>query len=245
MTRGTETPIFIPFRDRITVLTMQRQWLRTHGVPPEMIYIIDMGSTYPDTVAELERLEWRGYQIRRKDNLGAWGLFREGIIRDEIGEGIRFIVNDPDVIPDASCRPHLIDYLHDLMDQHPYIGKLGLGLRLDDLPDTPYAQHAKSHENRYWTKDFVDAENELYAAPIATTFFLCPGIEKLTTAGNDPNKSGGDPIEGYACARTKPPNLGRHLPWYMEGNLPEDEQYYYDNCPHRDRSKIPGTSWKP
>lgn len=206
-------------------------------MPNEMIFLIDMDSTFPETVEQLAKWEAEGVQVRyQRENKGAWGLFR-GIIQKEIDAGTRFFVNDPDVLPDPGCCEDLLDWLHELMDvDHPegQWAKVGLGLRIDDLPDHfPHKQHTIQHESRFSRNK---ATRDIFWAPIATTFCLYRGMNAI----ND-----GDPAEGYLTGRTCPPNLGRHLYWYLDpANLDPDERYYLDHCPHRTAPKVPGSSWK-
>jgi hypothetical protein len=249
MTRGTETPFFIPFRDRITYLRELMKWLRYHGVPNDLIIISDNGTTYPEAVDQLHEWNKEGVQVLwQKANLGAWSLFSgrdskyHGIIEGLIGTAERFFVNDPDVIPLGTCRSDLLDYHHELLDRYDSLAKVGLSLRINDIPDHfKHKAHVLRHEERYWKEDYQSYEKapvkELYSAPIATTFALYRNLDAIHE---------GDPKPPRGCGRTKPPNEAAHLPWYMDVNdiLP-DERWYFEHCPHRTVPKVPGASWKP
>jgi hypothetical protein len=240
------TPFFVLVRDRLVCLQQLVAWLLDNRVPPSKIYLVDMDSTYPPLCEQLDRWEEDGFIVLRQDsNLGSWGLWKYGILANEIGHNSRFFVSDPDVVPDPACRLDLLNYLNDLLDRYPAVAKLGLGLRIDDISDEHRRKKTILHNQaRFWENPLPG--DELYHAAVATTFCLCRSLSVIRTPGMDKNKAGGDPIEGFICARTMPPNLGRHLSWYLDlDNLPEDEKWYYDHAPWRRVPKVPGSSWRP
>ncbi|MBQ8224411.1 MAG: hypothetical protein IJZ86_03535 [Bacteroides sp.] len=72
---------------------------------------------------------------------------------------------------DEACPDDVVDrLLHLLKDKYKYAAKIGLSLRIDDLPDC-YAQKSKVIE---WESRFYKEENEdsLFRAPVDTTFAL-------------------------------------------------------------------------
>lgn len=100
---------------------------------------------------------------------------------------------------------------------HKYsLGKVGFSLPTNDLPDF-YANKAEVQE---WEKrhQVEGIERLAFSAPVDTTFALYK-----------PNTFG--PAGVLPAFRTKFPYSARHLPWYENTQLLNEEQlYYYRNA---------------
>jgi SAM-dependent methyltransferase len=106
---------------------------------------------------------------------------------------------------------------------NPQIFKAGLGLRLDDLPDTyGFRNEVLAWERRFWR---APVARGLFLAHIDTTFALYrPGSSFSVNA-----------------VRTGFPYLARHEPWYINSANPTDEELYYRATAQRgnwSRSKL-------
>lgn len=85
--------------------------------------------------------------------------------------------------------------------------KIGLSLRIDDLPDTQYANWVKGWESKFWDKKL---EDNLYVADVDTTFSLVKvGLPFM-----------------YNALRLGGEYTVKHTPWYLDyENLSEEEEY--------------------
>ena len=99
-----------------------------------------------------------------------------------------------------------------------HIPKLGLSLKIDDLPDHfLLKQDVINHESSFFQRGYIDDDIcRIFKAPVDTTF-----------AVNAPGMPCGLYGEAY---RTGGLYFARHAPWYYDTkNLPEDERYYYEH----------------
>ncbi len=227
-----DTPIYIPVRDRLGCLRELVEWLEAAGA--QRIVLVDMDSTYPPL---LEYFAHTPHRVEHPGNIGARGLWHRGLLaHDLVDAEQRFVVSDPDVIPDASCPCDLLAHLHELMDQFPSFAKIGLALRIDDLPvDDPALRKVVDWEKRWWSQPVGDFLFDCGFGGVATTFALYRGLAYTDNDGDGPS------------ARTNLPYVARHVSWYLDAaNLPEDEKWYYDHAPQRRwRQKEPGVTWRP
>ena len=219
-------PVFITVRDRLEWLQGLVQWLE--GVGQRSIYLIDNDSTYPPLLTYLN--ECPHHVIRLGRNLGHRSAWLSGSVQ-RIAHGQHYIVSDPDVTPDAECPTDLLDHLRSVLDEHPGVHKVGLGLRIDDLPaHNPLAADVVAWEQRFWADEVSPG---LFNAPVDTTFAMYRPLRHR-------------PSDSLAL-RTGAPYVGRHMPWYSDPeNLSEDERYYRAHADHAfsnwDRNVLP--RWK-
>jgi hypothetical protein len=95
------------------------------------------------------------------------------------------------------------------------IPKLGLSLKIDDLPDHfPLKQQVINHEGSFFQREYIlDEKCQLFKAPVDTTF-----------AVNSPGMPCGYSDFAYRAAGSY---FAKHMPWYYDSNnLPDDESYY-------------------
>jgi hypothetical protein len=139
-----------------------------------------------------------------------------------------YIFTDSDVVPVDSLPEDFADHMTFICKKYNK-HKVGLGLKIDDLPTHQIAaQKAIEKERIYWENKIVDGEFELYPCPIDTTFAVyAPGTV---------------PGWGHDCLRMGGNYTAHHMPWYYDiNNLPADEQYYLDNLQY---GKGPCYSWE-
>lgn len=201
----TTYPVVVIVRDRLDGLRQLVAWLeRAGGV---QIVLVDNASTYPPLVEYLAATPHR--VVRLEQNLGHRAPWLSGVVA-EVGFDRPFVVSDPDVVPDDACPLDAIAHLQRVLDAHPGIDKVGLGLRIDDLP----ACYAQADDVRQWEAQWWrDAVSPgVYRASVDTTFALYrPGRwHRLDNA-----------------LRTGAPYVARHLPWYADSEHPTDEDRYY------------------
>lgn len=194
------TPLIVIVRDRLTVLRQCLQSLAASSYDLD-IHLVDHGSTWEPMLDWLRQapypVHWRGDQPPRA--LWDWdGL--PGIVND-----VRYVVTDPDVVLDCPA-----DWLCRMADElRPDRVKVGLGLRLDDLPDTPLAKSVTAWETPFWQ----DRAGDVYRAPVDTTIAL---YQPVTV---EPR------FQLYPAVRMAAPYLARHLPWYATSDTAEDIHY--------------------
>lgn len=198
-------PVVVIVRDRLSCLERLVDWLEDHGV--DEIHLVDNDSTYPPLVAYLETSPHRVWRVG--GNLGHRAPWIIGIVAELSARG-PFVVTDPDVLPAPSCPDDVFEHLARLLDRYPGVDKVGLGLRIDDLPaEFVHRDSVVTWEERFWHDE---AEPGVYRAPVDTTFALY-----RATASHDFTNA----------LRTGPPYVAHHLPWYADSSSPTDEDRYY------------------
>lgn len=210
-------PVFVTCRDRLECLQLLVHRLGSlDNVGP--IILIDNDSAWPPMVEYLKNTKLE--VVRVGQNGGHRALWSFNIHPQLRNEG-PFVVTDPDVIPDEDCPPDVLIYLTSLLDRFPEIGKAGLGLRIDDLPqDSASAQDIRDWESQFWE---TEREPGIFVADIDTTFAVY--------------RAGAGPDHGPAV-RTGAPYLARHLPWYTDPGDPGAEEMFYTARARRD-----STNW--
>lgn len=200
------TQIIINCRDRLSPLKTLIQWLRQAQY--ENILLLDNASTYPPL---LQFYQESGLQvIYLADNLKSRALWEWQDAAQYIQEP--FVYTDPDILP--TCPPDVIRIFFDVIDKYPDLNKIGLGLKIDDIPNC-YSQveKVKKWESQFWNDPFDTlGDITLYRAAVATTFALYPKFQSFSLAG----------------ARTGCPYIARHIDWYMNSECPTEEQLYYE-----------------
>ncbi|MBN9458523.1 MAG: glycosyltransferase [Bosea sp.] len=198
-------PIFINTRDRVACLRSLVAWLERAG--HENITIIDNASTYPPLVAYLDTTRHR--VIRSPDNLGHTSLWKLSDLHPVIMSEW-FVYTDPDVIPSEDTPLDAVSRFRQLMEAYPHILKAGFGLRIDDLPDHYHLkERVVSWESGLYGRE---VEPDVFEADIDTTFALYrPGV----------------PYCYGPALRTMGRYQARHLPWYTNSAIVDEEEAYY------------------
>lgn len=200
------TPIVINCRDRLTTLRSLIQWLTSDE--PLRIILLDNNSSYQPLLDFYNSTDLE--VVRLSENLGPYALWKSGIC-DQLQLRGRVVYTDADVVPSSTIGVQdTLDALHAGLDAYKRVSKVGLSLKIDDLPDSYKLKDQVIHwEHRFWTTPISDSA---YIAPIDTTFALYRDISAPFS---------------YSAIRLAPPYVARHLPWYVDSLQPDDEELYY------------------
>src|SRR6266567_8067834 len=159
-------PIIINSRDRYSCLEQLIGWLRSAGYAN--LAILDNHSTYPPLLEYLLGLGDEIIVYRSPRNLGPRALWSSGLIG--LVCDVPFVYTDPDVIPTEGCPSDAVLMLSDLLETHRHATKAGLGIKIDDIPDTYEQKSAvQSWEARFWQRPLL---GNCYDAMVDTTFAL-------------------------------------------------------------------------
>jgi hypothetical protein len=205
-----DVPILINSFNRLDCLRELISWLVRAG--QRRLYVIDNASSYPPLLAYLDRLEANGVAavVRLGENAGHLSLWRHRLL-ERLGITSEYVYTDPDVVPAETCPPDVVGFLQSLLAANDRIAVAGLGLRLDDLPDSyRFKAQAIAWERQFW---LAPAGPSLFHAPIDTTFALYrPG------SGHCLSKPG---------IRTGWPWVAAHRSWYVDDGRPPEEDRFY------------------
>lgn len=200
------TPVFVNVFNRLSYTKQMVEYLMT--VPDCEPIIIDNCSTYEPL------LEWYNSSpcriVRLDSNLGHIAPWVSGVISeaDDL-----YVVTDPD-LDLTECPIDILKLLEDGLVTYDLL-KCGLSIRIDDLPDTPIANHAAGHERQFWRP--VSGDPRFFHALVDTTF-------AIYSNKRHPNEYGLHP-----AMRSAPPYTCRHLPWYITPETATEEDLYYLN----------------
>lgn len=201
----SEIPVIINNYNRLTYLMKLIKWLEQAGM--RNIYILDNDSSYPPLLDYYSKCSHRVVFLKKNEGYRALWL------RPELRHLIKdfYIYTDPDVVPDAYCPMDVIEVMYTNLKSNFKIDKIGIGLRIDNLPDHySLKQKVIDWESQFHKKPV----NELfYQAPVDTTFALYA-----------PYSEGGGECKAY---RTRAPYQVLHLPWYENSVHPDSESLFY------------------
>lgn len=202
------TPIVILCFNRLAPLQQLLGWLDRAGYVRPIL--IDNASTYPPLVDFLDQatdIE----TVRLERNVGHLAPWISAEARAKVPLDAPIVVTDCDVVPDDDCPADVVTHLAEVLLGHSDIDKVGLGLHIDDLPDS-YAlkNEVVAWESRFWEKEIYPG---VFDAEVDTTFALYRSL--------------GIPHSPARALRTGAPYLARHLPWYANSAEPTEEQSYY------------------
>jgi len=199
-------PVIINNRNRLTYLLQLIGWLEKNGY--KNIYIIDNQSTYPPLLNFYSATKYHVFRLDK--NVGHLALWKTGIHKYFSND--YYIYTDPDIVPVDDCPADAIPFLMQQFKKIKNIEKIGLGIKIDDLPEH-YSERQKvlEWENKFWKKEIA---KDVYEADVDTTFALYR-----------PYTNGALWVQ-KAC-RTGGKYMIRHLPWYENSSLPTEENEYY------------------
>lgn len=126
----------------------------------------------------------------------------------------RFIITDGDLdlseVPDDA-----VEKMNTALNRNPDVGKAGLSLRIDDLPDTEMKPHVLGYEQRHWIER---REPDCFLSQIDTTLAMyCPKRMELIRE------------DWHRAVRLNEPYTARHIPWYYSTDeLPESYAFACD-----------------
>lgn len=123
-----------------------------------------------------------------------------------------YIVTDSDLVPSEYCPSDVVDHLVRMLSSHPDFNKVGVGLRVDNIPDNAPWKYTPTIElqAQYWN-DPIDSE--VFRAAVDTTFAL---HRKCA-------------VDFTVSLRTNIPYTFDHVPWY-KWPLDEEEKYYLSHA---------------
>ncbi len=198
-----QVPIFINSRDRLDCLKQLVEWLLSRGYCN--IYVLDNKSTYLPLINYYKLLKTGPVRvIFLQANEGHQALWKAKIL-EQLQIDTPYVYTDSDVLPLEECPEDFILHMLKVLRQNSMIQKIGLSLRLDDVPQENYPEN----ERQFWELEFAP---NLYYAYTDTTFALYRGGRRFYI---------------NEAIRIGYPYMARHLPWYYnKQNLPVDEAYY-------------------
>jgi hypothetical protein len=201
----TSLPIVINAFNRVTCLAELVTALRARGY--WNLYVIDNASTYPPLIEYYRQARLSVFFLDR--NVGCYSLWRTDVEQAFVSSHYAF--TDPDVLPVDECPNDFVACFLAVLAAHPYVDKVGFGIKIDDIPDhVPLRNEIIDIERLFWRRPIGD---HLYAAAIDTTF-----------AVYRPGARGG---HWLSAIRTGAPYLARHATYYAAPtNLPDEELYY-------------------
>jgi hypothetical protein len=130
-----------------------------------------------------------------------------------------YVYTDSDVVPIDDAPEDFIEHMINVRNKYN-VHKVGLSLKIDDLPDCNYSKIITKLEGDFWINRLQDSEYELYSAGIDTAFAVYAPHSK--------------PLISFDSIRMGYPHMAKHMPWYYDvDNLPEDEYYYVKNLDPR------------
>ena len=205
------TPIVIISRDRLEPLQLLLGWLDQAGYSRPIV--VDNASTFPPLVDFLDA-QSEIEVVRLDRNLGHLAPWVSDDVQSRLKPTQPFVATDCDVVPDSDCPIDVVEHLAGLLVSYKNVDKVGLGLRIDDLPDSYALKEAViAWESRFWEREFQPG---VFDAEVDTTFALY--------------RSPVDPHSTIRALRTGPPYVARHLSWYADsGSLTEEQQYYREH----------------
>jgi len=199
-------PVVINNRNRYTYLIRLIEWLEDAGM--ENIIILDNDSTYPKLLEYHAVTKHR--VVKLGDNVGHLALWKSALYEEIKSQ--HYIYTDPDVVPAVNCPKDMPAFLVEQLKKYSAIEKIGLGLKIDDLPDHySNKQTVIEWESKYWKNEVAPG---IYNAEVDTTFAL---YRPYT-----------DGAKWVAPAyRTGEPYVAHHMPWYENTSAPGEENEYY------------------
>jgi hypothetical protein len=204
---------FMIFRDRVSYAKRCLAALTAAGLE---VYVVDHDSTWPAALLWLGELEEAGTTVlRRRENAYPWQLWEWGPFRDLMDRSPEpYIVTDPDVVPSEGCPPGWPERLVDMLGRHPEVIKVGLSLRVDNVPPENI-ENVLAMEHHFWLNGVPPAVPEVYRANVDTTLAAYMPFDRYPLFALGPS------------LRLAPPYSADHLSWHETGELSAELQYYY------------------
>lgn len=206
-----QIPIIINNFNRLDMPRRLIQALKERGY--HNIYILDNDSTYPHLLQYYKTCECKVILLGR--NVGYLALWQTDVFKQFIKS--YYVYTDPDVVMVDECPDDFIEHLYRLLQRYPGASKVGLSLKIDDLPD----HFDKKGDVIEWESQFwqYEIERGVFLAPTDTTLALYRPFAKW--GANFYKKQ----------LRTDFPYQLRHLPWYADpAKLSAEDLYYRDHA---------------
>jgi len=200
-------PIIINNINRITYLKKLIHSLEKRNL--KNIYILDNASTYKPLLEYYKTLPYEVIYLGK--NVGHLALWHTNLYKRFYRD--YYVYTDSDVEIIDECPKDFLQFFLNEMKKNTKIDKIGLGLKIDDLPD----HFQNKNQVIDWEKQFHQKRiNKLFfVANVDTTFALYR-----------PGRTHGANKYLLMCRSAFPYEL-RHLPWYLDlSKLSEEELYY-------------------
>lgn len=212
-----DVPIFIICFERVQSLKKLVSWIEAAGY--RKIIFIDNDSTYKPLIDYYNKTPHQVIRLYR--NVGHTAPWSLDFIRTLVPHGY-YIVTDPDVLPSEECPKDVVTHMLNVSADFPLHIKVGLGLKIDDLPASyPLREHVIEWEQQFWK---TELRPNIFEAGVDTTFALYkPGSYDYTL---------------HPSIRLGEPYVVRHMPWYSDQAQQTDEDIYY-----KQRADANITSW--
>lgn len=209
-------PILINNFNRLDLLKQQIAWLLTVQEKISII-IVDNRSTYPPLLEYYNQLDYPNVQVVYL-HFNSWRKGVEYLGQKKLKQFSRYIVTDPDLLPYENTPDDFISHLSAMLDKYPAYNHVGASLEINDLPDyNPLKATIFKHESQFWTPKTQLLNEEVYIAPVDTTFAMYRNTSKVI------------PIE--PALRTARPYTLKHVDWYRNPAIASAEyDYYFNSC---------------
>lgn len=203
-------PIIIISFNQLKYLKQLVDFLLGKGM--ESIVILDNNSTYKPLLDYFETVEDKVTVIRKEKNLGHLSFWKNRDVFSTYSKGY-YVVTDADVVPIDDCPDDLMVRLMNLLDMAFDRTKVGLSLKINDIPNTnPNQKEIMDWESQYWRSKITHG---VFKAEVDTTFAMYrPKYDYR--------------LKHFTKAwRTDYPYQARHGGWYLDlKNLSEEQKYY-------------------
>ncbi len=215
----SDVPVLVPCFNNPTYARGMLRQLRALGF--KRVVLVDNASTSPGMRTWLDSTGEDVTIIRLAENLGPRNVFLDP--RNLALLPQRFCVTDPDLLFNPALPEGFLGDLAMLIQRHQ-IGKAGFALDISDrhkMHDRSFSIAGQDWkiwdwEAQFWEKslDELEGGDRVYDAPIDTTFALY-------------DKHYFDPENFVRAVRVAGRFTARHLPWYYDSAIPDDEADYY------------------
>ncbi|MFN2509382.1 MAG: FkbM family methyltransferase [Chthoniobacterales bacterium] len=214
----SDLPVFIPSFNNPTYLRGMVEQLVRVGL--QNITIVDNGSSYQPLLDYLDSVEGQFTVLRHNTNHGPRHFFRSAEFYEKLPQC--FCLTDPDLALNPNLPADFVEHLTALVQQYR-IGKAGFSLDISE-PHRMRPELFQIGEQRYriweWEAQFwqtplnTAGQDPAYRALIATTFAVY-------------DKTFFRPETPFEAIRVAGRYTARHLPWYLDQQLPPEEAAYY------------------
>jgi hypothetical protein len=189
------------------------------------IIICDNNSTFQPMIDLLEKLSNTYHVVRWSENYGPRYYTENKDICSRMPR--YFVLTDPDLILNKSMPENALDKMKRIVDMYG-VSKVGLAIDIYSPEERDRffdRQQVDNWESNYWNikVDQYAEKDDLYAAPVDTTFALYNRDRFLSEIDNVPEK--------MTCNTTAIRIAGRftcrHMGWWDKLPLEEDEYKFY------------------
>jgi hypothetical protein len=137
-----------------------------------------------------------------------------------LAQNTPYVVTDADIVPSDCCPFDLVEKMQDLLLSNPGCGKVGPGLRLDNIPDLS-RDFITNGDGKGWEGEGVFWKRRhspcTFNAPIDTTFAMYNAFSPWVPAD-------------WSNLRMDNPYLVEHTPWYVRKPFSPEEQHYRESA---------------